>query len=99
MKAKTAHPETRSPTPTAGGLPGASQGRPVDLLAAGRRDGVRGVVRGLSRFTATVTPIDPTPGRRKPITDGAVIEVQIEGRSLGYGERSRLLDFAAEHMQ
>jgi hypothetical protein len=100
MGSKTAHPGTRSPASAPrDGLPSGSQGHPVDLLPEARRNGIRGIVRGLSRFTARVTPIEAAPGRRKPITDGALIEVETEGRPLDVWERQRLLDFAAENLQ
>jgi hypothetical protein len=92
------HETTATGSKPADGLPTGSQAYSVDLLPDARRNGVRGVVRGLTRFTATSTPIEPAPGRRKPITDGALVEIETAGRPLEVWERHRLLDFAAEHL-
>ena len=83
----------------ADGLPTASQGYPVELLALARANGVRPIVRGLTRLTATVDPVEAKPGRRKVLEPGYLIEIETEGRPLDHAEKSILLAFAAEHLR
>jgi hypothetical protein len=86
--------ETADANKTADGHLRGSDSGWVSLLDSARSNGHKRYVRGLSTFAARLTPLDPTPGRRRPLGPGYIVEIETAGREIDYDEVGELLAFA-----